>query len=400
MTGAPYCDRGAFRFFSGTVSPEPPLPNSASWTELAELGMAGESDAVYTKLAAMMEEAGGLGNLLRLHLFQHDKRQFPALESARLKFEGEHASPSSGIGVRAPGSRPWIEIDGIGLNPSGLERFGPRRTVAAGSAGRSASHYSQAALAGPYVFFAGMIPIDTATRKVVRGFDDVPEEARGLKRGRSHPDSRTGPIAAQTWSLYTRIFKALEELGGTAADLCSSTVFLAEAGDTADFLRVHKSFFPEGGPTLQLVCVDEVGHEGTLIEIECSATIGLPIKRWSAEGHEGRESPDVVVAGEIAYVGDSLGLTKEGVPAEGFLAQAEIALQELKLAVTGAGLKLSDVAHLWLRVARPCNRELLDELLKRHSEFNAVAVTITESQGLPHSERAEIAISAICAGVG
>jgi hypothetical protein len=64
-------------------------------------------------------------------------------------------------------------------------------------AGQSASHYAQLASVGPYVFLAGMISLDTATGTVPQGFQDIDADGQSMKTGRSHPDSRTGPIASQ-----------------------------------------------------------------------------------------------------------------------------------------------------------------------------------------------------------
>lgn len=411
MTYPRCCDRGGFRFFSGTVSEKPVPPASGAWVDLAEHGMASQARAVYLDIEAQMSDAGGIGNLMRLHLFQHDKRQFPVLETVRLELEGATPAPSSGIEVAWTRSFPprWIEIDGIGLNPSGVERYGARSSIAAGAAGASASHYSQASIAGPYAFFAGMIPIDPHTRKVVNAFEDVEPEGRWLQRGRSHPDSRIGPIAAQTWSLYRRIIAAVEELGGSAEDICSATVFLSRAGDCADFLRVHQYFFPESGPTLQIACVDEVGHEGTLIEIECTAAPGMAISRWRSETGDGRESPDVVCCGELAFLGDCLGLDGDGLPAlaaEGgdrkaasLLLQGELAFERLAANLAGAGLDPAQVGHLWLKVRRGSDHGALARLVGNQAGFAGAAVTISEADGLPQSELAEISISAVCAGV-
>jgi 2-iminobutanoate/2-iminopropanoate deaminase len=387
--------------------------------------MAKEAESVYRRIEAQMDDAGGLANLLRLHIFQHDKRQFPALETVRLQLEGATPAPSSGIEVRSEDDPPrWVEIDGIGLNPTGLARYGERGMVAPGAAGASASHYSQAVSAGPYLFFAGMIPIDPATRRVIKGFEDVEEEGRWLKRGRSHPDSRTGPIAAQTWSLYRRILAALAEQGGGPENICSATVFLSRAGDTADFLRVHRHFFPEAGPSLQIACVDEVGHEGTLIEIECTAHLGERRNRFS-HGGEGRESPDVVRAGELGFVGDCLGLGENGLPAlekdeiadlalrdwigaraagdrarERLLTQGELAFDRLASSLATAGIGAESVGHLWIRARRGADRGCIEDLISRRPELNGAAITVNTATALPHSERAEITISAVCAGLG
>lgn len=239
-------DRGSFRFISGLAAAEiDQVAFRGSWLDLAEGPWRAQAEAIYDRLSELVVDAGGLGSVLRLHLYQQDKRMFPVLETVRLEKEGATASPSSGVGVRTLHSSPTAlyEADGIALSAAGRATYGTRTAIACGRAGASASHYSQVSQAGPYVFLAGVIPIDPETHGLIATFEDIPVEGRFLRRGRSHPDARTGPIAAQTWATYERIFAALAEVELGPEQVMSSTVFLAHAADAADFLRVHGHLF-------------------------------------------------------------------------------------------------------------------------------------------------------------
>src|SRR5690606_27511561 len=112
----------------------------------------------------------------------------------------------------------------------------------------SASHYSQVVRVGPYYFLAGMIPIDVDSGKVVTRYTDVAEEDRWLATGRSHTDTRRGPIVSQTASLLRRIFATVEELGRRKSDIVNCTMFIERALDFPDAVRVYDRLFDDERP--------------------------------------------------------------------------------------------------------------------------------------------------------
>lgn len=269
-------------------------------------------------------QAAGSDNaqILRQHVWQKDKRFFPCYEAVRIHWQPT-PSPSSGLGVaHIPGAgTQWIGIDAIAVAPGVNPRFGKRAVLAAvdQAALPSASHYSQAVQSGPLVFTAGHIAIKTSEpgKPVVQGFDDVPPEGRALATGRSHPDSRDGPIAAQTWYVY----KQLEELLARGAlglkDVILSTVYLSDLRDFAVFHRVHRQFFPDAasGPALCVSAFDEVGHRGCRIEIELTAVdpksdIEVRSTGWSVPApHAG---PGAVTVGPFVFCAGMVGLGRDG----------------------------------------------------------------------------------------
>jgi enamine deaminase RidA (YjgF/YER057c/UK114 family) len=258
--------------------------------------------------------------ILRQHIWQKDKRFFPCYEEVRIHWQPS-PSPSSGLGVKSiPGpDTQWIGLDAIAVAPGINPMFGERKMLADVNhvALPSAAHYSQAVQSGPLVFTAGFIAIKTTEpgKPVVQGFDDVPSEGRKLATGRSHPDSRDGPIASQTWFVY----KQLEELLARGAirlqDVIMSTVFLSDLRDFAVFHRVHRQFFPENGPALCVIGMDEVGHRGCRIEIELTAVdpaFDLPIKPsgWSVPAPQA--GPGAVSVGQFVFCAGIVGLGKQG----------------------------------------------------------------------------------------
>ena len=233
----------------------------------------------HDKLDRILAAAGTRSDqLVRQHMWQRDKRFFPILERVR-KFWQPEAAPSSGLGVsslRHPIDS-WFGLEGVAVDIGSSDCHGHRRMLkpADDAANPSTSIYSRMVASGPFVFLAGHIPIRTTEpgKPVVAGFDDVPEEGRFLATGRSHPDSRDGPIAAQSWFVYNEIRRALESQGMTMADIVHVRAFLADLRDLATFHRVHDHFFPCVSPALSIIQFAEVGHKGCVVEIEPTALL-------------------------------------------------------------------------------------------------------------------------------
>ena len=252
------------------------LSSGVPWVDVIEGPPGAQTWAAFRRVRSMLQSLGGdLDDVLQLHLYQRAKRFFPIHERVRQFYEPEAPAPASGIGVgngSAYGTD-WFALDGIAIDPSTWP-FGERRRVLHYEGEQPAgSHYSQAVLAGPYVFVAGQIPLDTTKpgNPLVRGYEDVPEPGRFLRVGRSHTDFRDGSIAAQTWFTYEKIRGVLGGAGIGLEDLVHVTVFLQDMKDYGAFHRVHERCLEEALPALTVVEAREVGHKGTLIEIEAIA---------------------------------------------------------------------------------------------------------------------------------
>lgn len=408
---------------NGSASP------GMSWIERAEAPWYAQATALYDGLEKIAADAGGLPSLLRLHLYQQDKRLFPVLESIRVKREGGEPAPSCALGLGPLRNSRLVryEFDGVGISQAGAKRYGERRVVYAGPAGRSASHYSQFARVGPYVFVAGVIPINPDTMTPVQGFEDIESAGRFLQRGRSHPDARTGPIAAQTWYIYQRILGALQEIGIAPDQIIAANVFLSRRGDTADFLRVHDRIFNETGPALNLCYVDEVGHRGNRVEIEVTAVDGLPLGRGGSRNTV-NGPPPISRGGELAFASDVLGLDASGAlvsrrddltlaqqaiydrevqsrpeqrvqDAPDYSAQLIAALSNLCGQIEESGLSPAAIGHLWVRLVRPVGELAVEPIVSSVLGTSDLAITVTNTFAIPQSDMALVSVSAIFGGL-
>jgi len=326
---------GGLVFLSG-VRPGTAGKRPSSFADLPEAGQArrqgyglpdsvegevtADAWAVHSSLDAVLAASGSRDNqILRQHVWQRDKRFFPCYEKARASFQPKPA-PSSGLGVGqvVGGPLDWIGIDAIAVVPGAHPDRPEREVMSAVYDPRlpSASHYSQAVASGELLFTAGHIPIKTTEpgKPLVQGFDDVPEEGRFLATGRSHPDSRDGPIAAQTWFVYDELRKLLAANGASMDDVLLSTVYLADVRDFPVFHRVHRHFFPNDDVALAVSGFDEVGHRGCRIEIELTAAVGGSGRRravkWSMPAPLG--APAAVGYGSLLFYSGMVGLDAQG----------------------------------------------------------------------------------------
>ena len=270
----------------------------------------------HQRLEDVLAKAGSDNSqILRQHVWQKDKRFFPCYEQVRRHWQPV-PSPSSGLGVTAiaGGRDEWIGLDAIAVAPGTDSLFTAREVVAAVDQAKlpSASHYSQAVRSGPLVFTAGHIPIKTAApgKPVVQGFDDIPPEGRTLATGRSHPDSRDGPIAAQTWYVYAQLRELLAGANLTFDDVILSTVYLSDVRDFAVFHRAHREAFGTHEPALAVAGFNEVGHRGCRIEIELTALdpsygIGMRAIEWT--GSAPFAAPAGMAAGPFVFFSGMLG---------------------------------------------------------------------------------------------
>lgn len=258
--------------------------------------------------------------VLRIHIWMRDKRLFPVYERIRMAWQ-EVPAPSSCLGVADVAGRfgRSLGLEAVAVVPGENPIF-PRRVTTRSFDNKdfpSAGFYSQAVRCGPLVFLAGHIPIETRKpgNPVILGFADIPEEGRFLATGRSHPDSRQGPIAAQTWFTYERIKDNLAAQSLTMKDIRHVAVMLQDIRDFGTFHRIHSHFFPEDLPALIVCGFNEVGHRGTLIEIEPMAVdpkSGLPVKEIDWPCRVPFAGPAATKLGPFTFFAGVLGLNADG----------------------------------------------------------------------------------------
>ena len=109
--------------------------------------------------------------------------------------------------------------------------------------------YSQAIVAGGFVFASGQVPIDPATGNFVEG---------GIKE--------------QTKQSLTNVSNVLAEAGIDLSHVVKTTVFLSDMDNFAAMNEVYATFFSEPYPARSAVAVKTL-PKGALVEIEVIAEL-------------------------------------------------------------------------------------------------------------------------------
>jgi enamine deaminase RidA (YjgF/YER057c/UK114 family) len=311
----------ASQSFTDVTGVGPGANSSYDWVNRIEAPVGAQGIAIYERYKKLLSKHGATyTNLLRYHIYQRDKHFFSVFDRVRRTYE--HAPPAStavGVGRFEPDDAVRLCIDSIVLNPAAEKTLGPRTVHPGASAFAAAAHFSHVIETGPYRFLAGQIPVDTSKpgSPLIRNYDDIPEEGRFLKVGRSHEDTRNGPIASQTWFTYDLIRQHLEAAGSAMDQILNVIVYLQDMRDFGTFHRVHERFFPSNPPALTVIDVGEVGHKGTLIEIEPTAIARGPgmSRRVIPASSKNAQMSVAAEAGGLAFFSNVPGVGANGAAA-------------------------------------------------------------------------------------
>lgn len=140
------------------------------------------------------------------------------------------------------------------------------------------ARYSAWRRAGDFVFLSGVIAVDPAASRIVRGYADIPAAAADLigRSGEFSTDLREGPILAQSWYVLDRIRQTVEAAGGKMADVFKLVQYFRDLDHFPHYSRVRKLFFPGGEPPASTVVEVSAMLPSDEILIEVEATAYLP----------------------------------------------------------------------------------------------------------------------------
>ncbi len=136
------------------------------------------------------------------------------------------------------------------------------------------ARYSAWTRRGDFVFLSGVIAVDVAAGRVVRGFADLPPGIGATigQTGEFSVDAKDGPILAQSWFVLDRIRATVEEAGGQMSDVFRLVQYFRDLSDFPRYNAVRKLFFPGAPPVSTVVEVSAMmPSEDILIEVEATA---------------------------------------------------------------------------------------------------------------------------------
>ena len=141
------------------------------------------------------------------------------------------------------------------------------------------ARYSAWRRAGDLVFLSGVIAVDPAASRIVRGYADIPDAAADQigRSGEFSVDAREGPILAQSWYVLDRIRMTVESAGGTMVDVFKLVQYFRDLDHFPHYSRVRKLFFPGEPPASTVVEVSAMLPSLEIL-VEVEATAYLPLR--------------------------------------------------------------------------------------------------------------------------
>ncbi|MEZ5306588.1 MAG: RidA family protein [Pyrinomonadaceae bacterium] len=121
------------------------------------------------------------------------------------------------------------------------------KTIATNDAPGAIGPYSQAVVAGGFVFCSGQIPIDPETGEFV-----------------------AGGITEQTGQVLKNLGAVLSAAGCSFGDVVKTTVFLSDMANFAEMNAVYEGVFGDSKPARATVEASAL-PKGAMVEIECVA---------------------------------------------------------------------------------------------------------------------------------
>lgn len=133
---------------------------------------------------------------------------------------------------------------------------------------------------GDFVFLSGVIAVDPAAGRIIRGFDDIPSDvAQAIgKTGEFSVDIKQGPILAQSWAVFDKIRATMEEAGGSIADVFKLVQYFKDLRDFPLYNQVRRRFFPTDPPVSTVVEVSAMMPTADIL-VEVEATAWLPLAK-------------------------------------------------------------------------------------------------------------------------
>ena len=134
--------------------------------------------------------------------------------------------------------------------------------------------------AGDLVLLSGVIAVDPSSSTIVKGYADIPAEARQLlgQTGEFSTDIKEGPILAQSWFVLDRIRSTVEAAGGRMDDVIKLVQYFRNLDHFPYYSRVRKMFFSAEPPASTVVEVSAMLPTADIL-IEVEATAYVPLKR-------------------------------------------------------------------------------------------------------------------------
>ena len=283
-------------------------------------------DAIMAIAEWSMGKAGGrLDDVVRSRVYVTDMSVADQAARAIAK-RFRDARPASTLvevrGLARPEQLIEIELDAVDGASQSAKRISSGRSI------EDQYAYSRAVRVGDRVFISGSTALNA------RGTVDGP-----------------GDLYRQTRSTLDTIFAALDQAGGTPADLVYTKSFFSDLGHMPDYTRAWLEAFGDVRPTSTTLGIPALLRPEMLIEIEAEAIIGASKTRRNVYTQREREKPRgyarLVEVGDRIYMSGCTDLDAAGeLQAPGdWAAQYDHALETARWSLEQVGASLDDVVR-------------------------------------------------------
>lgn len=131
---------------------------------------------------------------------------------------------------------------------------------------------------GDFIFFSGVIAVDPVFKKVITGFDDLPEDI-ALKIGKTNElsvDIKQQKILSQSWYILDYIEQTIQTMGGEMKDVFKLVQYFTNLDHFPLYSTVRNQFYPKNPPISTIVEVKAMLPNAEIV-IEIEATAYLPL---------------------------------------------------------------------------------------------------------------------------
>ncbi len=288
--------------------------------------VAAQVDAIMKIAAWSMGKAGGrLSDVVRARIYVTDAALADQAARALARYMKDARPASTLVQINRlarPGQLIEIELDALDGAAASARRISSGRSI------EEIYAYSRALRVGDRVFISGTTALN----------------AQGQVEG-------PGDMYRQTRATMDTILRALDQAGGTPADIVYSKTFVTDLSKVGDYTRAWLDALGDVRPTSTLLGIPALLRPDMLVEIEVEAVIGAARTRRDIYTEHGREKPRgyarAVEVGDLVYVSGCTSMSSAGEPqaAGDWARQYDLAHDVIGWALGQAGASMDDVVR-------------------------------------------------------
>ncbi len=145
--------------------------------------------------------------------------------------------------------------------------------------GKPLANYLASKRVGNLLYLSGVIAVDSASRKVITAYEDLPPHALkelkplGYVAGQMSVDIFEAPAVAQSWFVLNRIREIVEAEGGQMKDVFKLVQYFRDLRHYPTYNRVRGLFCPEPVVSTVVEVSRMLPSDEVLIEVEATAVL-------------------------------------------------------------------------------------------------------------------------------